>query len=588
MAPIHAQESYQAQSTYPFYSSFTTLSSSTSDLNSSSYSNTNRPSYSSSASFQRDGSFRPHSAQDLPPARYRKNMKTMTGFATTEDEFAALPIAIRRKYFSTLERLRFAESARSSTLEEDVPSPNHRKGSLAERRGVSVPAIQPRRKLSSARRSRRGSRQYFASANDFSWFLTLPEKARSRQSTRDGEHSRPSGRATGSVILDAADEAVYKARRASRNLTSMIIPPTPSSAQSSPDTEHTCAGSSPTMADAMLESFRWMDEEEDLDLRLMLDDYHANLDGAVLPNSSSDRRPSFRRTMSVSKIPFGRSSTSPSQPASPRPESIHKPHNRQKSRAMSLISPKHIVHDSISSIDPHATHYQDPEARLKLRVYLASPQKFDEAIEFGFPSLDTVAEGGGDKENKPPPPKHASKELGPKKRISSEDIKSFLDDTGPLFEDDTSMLDPESPLTPRGLDNSFRSQYSTPSGSLNRPKHNKAASDYAHLGIHKPAVVRHPDSYAQAMAGNREMTLRMTLTRPDLRADETALYGWQGSSQGPSRGTSLAFDRGEESYGTKGPFGGADGWGPPPDKENGSLRRFWKKVKSSQRKGSSS
>jgi hypothetical protein len=27
---------------------------------------------------------------------------------------------------------------------------------------------------------------------------------------------------------------------------------------------------------------------------------------------------------------------------------------------------------------------------------------------------------------------------------------------------------------------------------------------------------------------NREMTLRMTLTRPDLRADEEQLYGWQG------------------------------------------------------------
>ena len=31
------------------------------------------------------------------------------------------------------------------------------------------------------------------------------------------------------------------------------------------------------------------------------------------------------------------------------------------------------------------------------------------------------------------------------------------------------------------------------------------------------------------MAGrsNREMTLRMTLTRPDLRADEEQLYGWK-------------------------------------------------------------
>ena len=31
---------------------------------------------------------------------------------------------------------------------------------------------------------------------------------------------------------------------------------------------------------------------------------------------------------------------------------------------------------------------------------------------------------------------------------------------------------------------------------------------------------------------NREMTLRMTLTRPDLRADEEQLYGWQNQKGG--------------------------------------------------------
>ena len=60
----------------------------------------------------------------------------------------------------------------------------------------------------------------------------------------------------------------------------------------------------------MIESFRWMDEEDNLDLRLVLDDYHANLDGVVLPTPSSTQRPSFRRHMSITKIPFGRSSLS--------------------------------------------------------------------------------------------------------------------------------------------------------------------------------------------------------------------------------------------------------------------------------------
>ena len=41
---------------------------------------------------------RPGSSQSLPSTRrFRKNMKEMTGFGTTEEEFEALPIAVRRK-----------------------------------------------------------------------------------------------------------------------------------------------------------------------------------------------------------------------------------------------------------------------------------------------------------------------------------------------------------------------------------------------------------------------------------------------------------------------------------------------------------
>jgi hypothetical protein len=381
-----------------------------------------------------------------------------------------------------------------------------------------------------------------------------------------------------SVILDAADEAIYKAsRRASRNLTPLFDPSTPSTPRSSMDsTRYNNEDSTSSMAAAMYESFRWMDEETDLDLKLCLDDYHANLDGVVIPSPTSNRRPSFRRQMSISKMPFGRNSISSLQPRSPKFESTN--HNRQKSRALSLISPKHAPHDSISSIDPNATHYQDPEARLKLRVYLASPQKFDEAIEFGFPSMDGPADGA-DKENKPP--KRLSKDVSRIKiSASSERGKSFLDDGASLFEDDASLLEPDSPLTPLGADSELRGQYRTLSTSGS--KVGKNSLDFAHLGITKPTLVKQPESYTQAMAGSREMTLRMTLTRPDLRADESALYGWQ-TSKSPLREASLALDD-DEKYAVKGPLGGPDGWGP--EKENGGFKRFWNKVKSSQRKSS--
>lgn len=382
------------------------------------------------------------------------------------------------------------------------------------------------------------------------------------------------------MILDAADEAIYKAsRRASRNLTPLfdLSGPSPSQASFETDQETNEEYSDSTMT-AMYESFRWMDEEKDLDLKLVLDDYHANIDGVVIPTADSLRRPSFRRQMSISKIPFGRSSLSSLGPRSPKLESSPpQMHQRQKSRTMSLIAPKHMAKDSISSIDPNAAHYQDPEARLKLRVYLASPQKFDEAIEFGFPSLDAVADGA-DKENKPP--RRISKDVTRRNQSFSADRgHSFLnDDTASLFEDDTSMADPESPITPLGADMGFGHQHRALSPAVARGS--KSSADFLNAGSNKPPLVKQPESYTQAMAGSREMTLRMTLTRPDLRADENAIYGWQAPK---STLREEQFPAETEKYEVKGPFGGHDGWGHL-EKENGVVKRLWNRVSRSQKK----
>jgi hypothetical protein len=43
-------------------------------------------------------SHRPNSSRSLPASRrFRKNMKEITGFGTTGEEFEALPVAVRRK-----------------------------------------------------------------------------------------------------------------------------------------------------------------------------------------------------------------------------------------------------------------------------------------------------------------------------------------------------------------------------------------------------------------------------------------------------------------------------------------------------------
>jgi len=372
------------------------------------------------------------------------------------------------------------------------------------------------------------------------------------------------GRLRESVILDAADEAIVRRRRASRVTIPPTIAPLDQSISRSRQTEP-----EPNMADTILESIRW-DQEPELDLAL--DDYHA----ALFPTPKGDRRPSFRRQISISKIPFGRASTSstprsPLSPKSPKLDSSASNHNRTRARALSLITPKHTAQNSVSSMDPNVTHYQDPEARLKLRVYLASPQKFDEAIEFGFPSMDMVADNV-DKENRPP--RTLSKDGFHKKSATMDTGHSFFDDVASLFEDDVSMADPDSPLTPLELESGFRSKRSTSSYG---PK-GSSSTDYSHLGITKPTVVKPQDSsYTQAMAGNREFTLRMTLTRPDLRADETVMYGWQTPKESIQE-EPLVLEPLEKRREARGPFGGIDGWGL--EKENGVVKRFWKKVKS--------
>jgi len=443
------------------------------------------------------------------------------------------------------------------------------------------------------------------------------------------------------------------------------------------------------------DSFRWLDEESDLDLHLNnhlipLDDYHANLSESI-PSPTSNRHPSFRRRLSISKIPFGgnynirNSLSSPTSPiAWAAPPT--KGHESKKSRALSLLpSVKHstTAKDGVGGHqDPNATHWQDPDARLKLRVYLASPQKFDEAIEFGFPSLERDSSSipvTDNKENRQPLGRRESRDSSRYRHGgggSHGTATTFLnDDDGLIFgeEDDISIIDPDSPKTPLETGDTYSSVHhrsftshsnsnshirfaskgsSSNSGSARGSRERSVDErDYSHLGVSKPILHKRADTdgflrmgsgegrsgmaYMQQPmgSGNREMTLRMTLTRPDLRTDvppmvpekdrpgeklgricgsptaytSTSGYGSVSGSNSLAGGTgSLGWQNAvtqttitagkpsdleeterekwdEKLEGARGPYGGSDGWGPEKG-EGGVVKRFWKKVKSSQKK----
>ena len=451
--------------------------------------------------------------------------------------------------------------------------------------------------------------------------------------------------------MDAADEAIYKIgrRQASRLPGSDdddddLLTPTASSRMSSMDLPKSPVPSSESGKDkdvpeSFYDCFRWLDEDDSLDLRLFLNDYHHHSNVAdireEIPAPPGQRRPSFRRHLSISKIPFSRSSLTASRPAtkdnmtsptmfsnqspvSPGASSLN--HGRRRSRALSLISPKHAQKDSNGSIDPAAAHYQDPEARLKLRVYLASPQKFDEAVEFGFPSADALS---------PPPPMIAdgsqtASGRQPGQKLSDEpstNLRTFLadddddddsdsdrddndnrnnsngnnygngngngrghgggddnDDRLSVHSDQLSLGDPESPKTPQNFEK--------PPG---RPLRASTDPLYSHMSKNSES-----GTYAQAPVSSREMTLRMTLTRPDLRAHEEQIYGWQnggGTTQLGKRThtmhlredstTNVTFlGDGTPKESIERVFAGIDHWNAQ-ENDGSVMKRIWNRVRRS-------
>ena len=422
-----------------------------------------------------------------------------------------------------------------------------------------------RRAATSPDRASRRSKKSTTSAKTFShedasWYLRLPEKLQRGQFS---EEERAILEASCQpVVLDAADEALYKLGRFSNRSEPSLQ--TLSSSQSS------IASSAFEDQDAdmdahMMDQFRWLSDDDDLDLRL--DDYHLQLADTVNSQSS---KPSSRRP-SASRAPFGRTLSLTNLGKEARPSIDSKPpqsatsayfpsfgsrssgtHKRSNSISnLILRQPPVPNHDPVPAIDPEAKYYQDPEARLKLRVYLGSPQKFDEAIEFGFPSLDHT----------PTPPRPSSRRPSTSSRPMQpphpSKLVTFLDDDekdGEADDDNATLPDPDSPYTPHDT------SYSRPSTS--RSPHSTSRLIEPAISTRPPMWHTSTDPYAQALAGNREMTLRMTLTRPDLRTDDSILYPKEGRD--PLALEDLPLDAGDGLM-LKG-------------KGTGKLGRFWKRI----------
>ncbi|KAJ5369481.1 hypothetical protein N7509_014093 [Penicillium cosmopolitanum] len=356
------------------------------------------------------------------------------------------------------------------------------------------------------------------------------------------------------------------------------------------------------MDQSIYDSFRWLDEDGDLDLSL--DEYHSHVANAATGKAKIPRLPSFRRSLSFStntmkhraspSMPtraFPSSHTiqplSPLPPLSPLSPITPRSNRRSTSRPPSRrLQSSHAAKSSTSSIDPSAQYYHDPDARLKLRVYLASPQKFDEAIEFGFPSLDQI-HNQQNKENISPEPTSPRPSRTCAGTFFEDDDGNVVGSPGDSIEEPSLPTSTSAPgsghggYAPTSTSAAGSTSASAPAAVAPPQPQMQSFPRLSMRDTPRPSVDTHtntpsllqrrqsilPKSTSKTphrLPGNREMTLKMTLTRPDLREESPTPSA---TPDDPLRLAALPpADRTQQIW-------------DDLDEEQGVVRKMWRKLR---------
>lgn len=203
---------------------------------------------------------------------------------------------------------------------------------------------------------------------------------------------------------------------------------------------------------------------------------------------------SFRRSFALKPLPL----PAPILAPVPSPGFF----KEQKPARLSRRTTQHSISLPLAS-PTEAKHYQDPEVRQALRSH-TSPKLFDEALEYGFPAPPTVQ----------PVPKDASRKGKAKKKQSPQAHVLEADRSSSLTSSSTAnSLDKTCPSTPPES-----ADFTEPAvANMDTSSEANSGPQTSHL-LHRRAMTA--DHYRTPSFANREMTLRMTLTRPILRDAE--------------------------------------------------------------------
>ena len=412
---------------------------------------------------------------------------------------------------------------------------------------------------------------------DALFFSRLPDKVKySKFSTEERRILTPLKDSFGGIrgaTSDSLDEdhgyQEYQSRnRSLPSLQSLYTGPS-SPSTFDPDEYSSVYTGEDNMDNDIEDQFQWFETEVDLSL----DDYHTHIANAAdakvspiakdniirkqrsfatLPSEASSRSSSFSRPATP-----GSGWAPPTERVPPIPRFLPNLQTHTQSSTVRMFRPKGRADDSAfvekstsspspiqaksttqpeevkkssQSLDLNPTYYRDPEARLKLRLYMTSDSRFDEALEYGFPSLSNPPAESTSTLSQPPFTTPSIHEKMMSRSTDQRQTGTFLDDSTTNSSVPPSMRD-----TPMG----FQSEVASSSvaddavsslDTVMAPSEESFQPSSMHTGNSQPQMSLHEQArlFDQLPVSRewppREMTLRMTLTRPELRADESLLY----------------------------------------------------------------
>ncbi|KAI5303528.1 hypothetical protein KEM56_007460 [Ascosphaera pollenicola] len=282
------------------------------------------------------------------------------------------------------------------------------------------------------------------------------------------------------------------------------------------------------------------------DIDLTLNNYTDHVSDAYSWKASPDSRKKHTRGASLCRNWAISPKTTPEQDEGEESEDNIMP-SPSKIRPRSPSTPdlhRSWISQSVPDGVKKAHHYQDPEARWKLRVFLSDPENFDEAVQHGFPAGGVMSDNPETSYLPPTPPHEPAYVLPPpiihRHHARSRTLSKSRDSLA-------SSLD--------RMDHSPR-----PGSSASKPLSER-------LKGKRSAVPLTHESRPSEVSEGREMTIKMTLTPSDLREENEQSF----SSTDVERPTFVSdlsiMDEGHSI------------WNDMPVADNGMLRRIWRKLK---------